>query len=106
MPQFVEIVLTCASWQEAQRIADSLLEKHLVACAEFFEIKSQYHWRGRIDEADEIKLIMKTVAENFNDIEAEVIKLHSYDTPVLEQIPVTRLSAKAEKWWQEESKQI
>jgi periplasmic divalent cation tolerance protein len=106
MPQFVEAVLTCASWQEAQRIADSLLEKHLVACVEFIEIKSQYHWRGRIEQADEIKLIMEAVAGNFDAIEAEVAKLHSYDTFILQQIPITRLSTKAEEWWTKETKLI
>jgi periplasmic divalent cation tolerance protein len=105
MPNFVELFLTCASWQEAQRIADSLLEKHLVACVEFMEVKSRYHWHGRIEESDEIKLIMETVADNFDKIEAEVAKLHSYDTFVLEQIPLTNLSAKARGWWQEETKQ-
>lgn len=105
MPQFAEAVLTCASWQEAQRIADSLLEKHLVACVEFIEIKSRYHWHGRLEEADEIKLIMETVADNFGDIEAEVTKLHSYDTFVMAQLPIAKLSAKAEKWWLEETKQ-
>lgn len=104
MAQFVEVVLTCASWQEAQRIAETLLDKHLVACVEFFEIKSQYHWHGRVESADEIKLIMETVVDNFDEIEAVVTKLHSYDVPVLQQIPVERVSAKAAEWWQQETK--
>lgn len=103
IPNFVELVLTCGSWQEAQRIADALLEKHLVACVEMMEIKSKYHWQGKIDEADEVKLIMETVAENFDIVEAEVKKLHSYDTFVLQQIPVTRVSGIAAKWWENES---
>lgn len=102
---FVELVLTCGSWQEAQAIADVLLEKHLVACVEFMEIKSRYHWKQKIEQADEIKLIMETVADNFEKIEEQVTKLHSYDTFVLQQIPLTRLSEAAKSWWRHETGQ-
>jgi len=100
---FVELVLTCGSWQEAQRIADALLEQRLVACVEMFEIKSKYHWHKAIEEAKEIKLIMESVAEHFDKVEAEVKKLHSYETFVLQQIPVGRVSTAAATWWENES---
>lgn len=100
---FVELVLKCGSWQEAQRIADSLLEKKLVACVEFLEIKSKYRWQGKLEEADEVKLIMETVAGNFGKVEEEVAKLHGYDTFVLQQIPLTDLSSRAKAWLEQES---
>lgn len=101
---FVQLVLTCGSWQEAQAIADALLGKHLVACVESLEIKSKYHWQGKLEEANEIKLVMETVADNFDKVEAEVAKLHSYDTFVLQQIPITNLSKKAQTWLEQETK--
>lgn len=100
----VELFLTCGSWQEAQRIADSLLEKKLVACVEMFDIKSRFHWQGNIDESKEVKLVMKSVAHLFNDIEAEVKKLHSYDTFVLEALPVSHISKDAAAWLTDETK--
>ena len=99
---FVELVLTCGSWQEAQRIVDALLEQRLIACAEFMEVKSKYHWQGKLEENKEIKLVMETVADNFKKVEAEVAKLHSYETFVLQQIPLTNLSAKAQVWLRQE----
>lgn len=101
---FTELILKCGSWQEAQAIADALLEKHLVACVEFLEIKSRYHWHGKVEEANEIKLVMETVAGNFDKVETEVTKLHSYDTFVLQQIPITNLSKKAQAWLEQETK--
>lgn len=98
---FVELILTCGSWQEAQRIADALLELRLIACVEFLEIKSKYHWQGKLEGSKEIKLIMTSVAHHFDTIEAEVAKLHSYDTFVLQQIPLTNLSSEARIWWAE-----
>ena len=97
-PSFVELVLTCGSWQEAQKIADSLLEKHLVACVEFMEIKSKYWWKRHIEQAEEIKLIMSTLERNFAAVEKEVSKLHSYETFVLQAIPLLQLSEEAAKW--------
>lgn len=101
-PNFVELVLTCGSWQEAQKIADDLLEKRLVACVEFMEIKSRYLWHGKRDEAHEIKLIMETLADNFAKVEAAIRKLHSYETFVLQMIPITKLSKGAAEWLNQE----
>lgn len=98
-----ELVLNCGSWQEAQAITDVLLSKRLVVCVESMEIKSNYHWNGNIDQAKEIKLIMLTKASQFDRIEAEVAKLHSYDTFVLQAIPVTQISKKAKVWLNKET---
>lgn len=97
-PSFVELVLACGSWQEAQKIADSLLEKHLVACVEFMEIKSKYWWKRHVEQAEEIKLIMSTLERNFAAVEKEVSKLHSYETFVLQAIPIVHVSEEAAKW--------
>lgn len=102
---FVEVVLTCGSWQEAQRIADHLLHESLVGCVEFLEVQSKYRWKAALEEAKEVKLIMETMAHHFDAIETEVAKLHSYDTFVLQQIPLTNLSTKAQSWLTGEIKQ-
>jgi periplasmic divalent cation tolerance protein len=102
--EFVELILKCGSWQEAEKIAGALLKKHLVACVEFLEVKSKYHWQSKLEEAHGIKLVMETVSSNFDKIEAEVSKLHSYDTFVLQQIPITNLSKKAQAWLEQETK--
>ena len=98
---FIELFLTCGSWQEAQKIADVLLEKKLVACVEFIEIKSKNWWQGKLEEGKEIKLIMRSAEHLFDKVEAEVKKLHSYETFVLEALPATRVSKDAQKWLSE-----
>ena len=98
----VELVLTCGSWQEAQKITDALLSKRLVACVEQMEIRSKNWWQGAIEDTKEIKLIMKTLAEKFEAVEAEVKKHHSYETFVLEMIPVSRLSLDAATWLEQQ----
>ena len=99
--KLVELVLTCGSWQEAQRIVDHLLEKRLIACAEFLPIKSKFHWQNALQEADEVKLLMHSAAHLFDEVEAEVAKLHSYDTFVLIAMPVSHISEAAAQWFKE-----
>ncbi len=104
MANFVELVLTCGSWQEAQKITDALLQKKLVACVEQLEIRSKNWWKGAIEDTKEVKLIMQTIADKFDEIEKEVKKHHSYDTFVLQMIPITKLSSDAAAWLAKELK--
>lgn len=99
---FVELVLTCGSWQEAQKITDALLEKRLVACVEQMEIRSKNWWKGKIEDTQEIKLIMQSIAEKFDEIEAEVKLHHSYDTFVLQMLPIAKLNEGATAWLAEQ----
>jgi periplasmic divalent cation tolerance protein len=99
--RFIELFLTCGSWQEAQGIVDVLLEKKLIACAEFLDVKSRYWWEQHIEEAKEVKLIMQTITDNFSKIEAEIAKLHSYKTFVLNAVPIAQISENAGLWVEE-----
>ena len=95
---FCQLQLTCADKAEADKIANTLLVKHFVACAKQVPVSSAYWWQGKIEHADEILLIMDSKPENFKKVEEEVAKLHSYDTFVLQQLPIEAVSANAAKW--------
>jgi len=94
----VELVLTCGSWQEAQRIADRLLEHKLVACVEMLDVAAHFRWQNEINTGKEVKLIMTTAEHLYGQIETEVKRLHSYETFVLRQLPVTHLNETAKVW--------
>jgi periplasmic divalent cation tolerance protein len=95
---FVELILTCSSWQEAQNIADALLKQRLVACVEFLDIKSKNWWKHEIEESSEVKLIMQSVETNFSNVEKVVAKLHSYEVPALHAIPIAAITHEAAAW--------
>ncbi len=104
MTEFCQLILTCASKAEADKITDKLLGEHLVACVRQMSVKSKYHWQGKIEDADEIMLIMESRMDLFDKVEAEVAKLHSYDTFMLEALPIEKTSAGVAKWIKEETK--
>jgi len=74
---------------DAKKIANHLLEKHLIACANFFPIESAYWWNGKIDCAHEIASILKTKSKNWEKVKAEVLRIHPYEVPCIMKIDVT-----------------
>ena len=99
---FCQIHLTCADKLQAARIAHSLLEKNLVACVKYVNISSDFRWKDRIQNNKEVLLLMESKISLFHKVEAEVAKIHSYDTFVLEAVPVVKISKEAQKWLEEE----
>ena len=91
------IYITCKDEQEAKNIAKHLLEKKLIACANFFPIKSMYWWHNKINEGDEFVLILKTKEELYEKVKEEVKKIHSFDVPCITKIPVS-VNEEYSKW--------
>jgi len=86
---YVIVMVTCASREEARRIAGRLLEKRLVACANILpKIESRFWWKGKLDSAAELLVTMKTVRSNFKKIEAEIKRVHSYEVPEIIAVPI------------------
>jgi len=78
---YAVISITTANKEEAVRIASSLLASKLCACAQMFPVESYYHWKGRVENSEEILLLVKTKKEKYDEVEKEVLRLHSYEIP-------------------------
>lgn len=98
---FCQVWLSCAHRDEADKIAKVLLDKKLIACAKQLPVKSTFSWEGKTDRSEEIWMSMESREDLFDEIEAEVAKLHSYDTFVLTSTPMTKISKKAQNWLEE-----
>jgi periplasmic divalent cation tolerance protein len=77
------IVLTAApSQEEAHKIARHLVERRLAACVNIVpQAASVYRWQGKIEEAREWLLIIKTTAAVFRQVQQAITELHSYELP-------------------------
>lgn len=97
--EYCLIYTTGDSKENLESIAEALLEKKLIACANIYpEISSIYKWENQLEKSTEIAIVLKTKVENFNEIEKEITKLHSYDCPVIIQIPISQLSNNYAQW--------
>ncbi len=98
------IYIVCAGKFEADRITSHLLSQRLAACTNMFPIESAYWWEGKIHHDNEVGLIVKTVPENFDAVRDAVLKLHSYQTPCIIEIPVNRVEANYLNWLHTETR--
>ena len=91
--------MTASSEEEASKIANALLEKELIACANIFPAhKTLYKWKGVTTDNLEVAVILKSHAKHFSAIEDTVKDLHSYDVPCLVQLPIEQGHAPFLDW--------
>jgi periplasmic divalent cation tolerance protein len=87
-------------------VARTLVEEHLVACINVLPaMQSVYRWEGKVEEAHEHQLVMKTTSERVEALEARLASLHPYHVP---EILVLRIADGADAYlnWLRESVQI
>jgi periplasmic divalent cation tolerance protein len=94
------VLVTCKSQAEARRIVTSLVEKRLAACGNIVEpaVNSIFRWKGRIERAKEVLVILKSTRKAFLALEREATRLHSYEVPEIIAMPVIAGSRKYLSW--------
>ena len=98
------IYITCKDIDEAKNISQHLIEKKLVACANIFPINSIYPWKGEIQDTEEIVVLLKTTDNNYEKVETEIKKIHSYDTPAIYSWIVDKINKDYLDWVNKETK--
>ncbi len=104
MTAAIFIYVTVPSQSEAEKIADALVGKRLVACANIIPgMKSVYRWQGKVEQRNEVVLILKTQAQLFPAAEIAVKAMHSDDTPCIVALPVDAGNVAYLKWIEAET---
>lgn len=93
----VDVVLVNAPPEKAEEIARAVVERRLAACVNVVpRVRSIYRWEGKIEEADESTLVMKTRRSLVPELTAAVKSLHPYDVPEIIALPVASDRGNAE----------
>ena len=75
----------------ALKLAQALVERRLAACVNVLaECTSVYRWKGGIENAQEVPLLIKTRAALYDELEAAISELHPYELPEIIAFPVAR----------------
>lgn len=98
MKAYSQLWLTCANTVEADTIAKTLLGKKLVACVKQLPVSSDFRWGGKLERNEEVLLVMDSREDLFDEVEAVVAELHSYETFVLQAVNISRVSKDAQSW--------
>ncbi len=97
--EFVVVLVTAGSADEAARLATALVQERLVACANVIgPMRSIYRWQDKVEDAAEHLLLLKARAADVPALEARVRALHSYEVPEVLALPVQAGSAPYLAW--------
>lgn len=79
----VLVYITTPDVKVARSLGRRLIEERLAACVNIFPIQSVYRWKGKVEEAEEVVLIAKTVEKKVRLIERRIVELHPYELPCI-----------------------
>jgi periplasmic divalent cation tolerance protein len=89
MAEYLQVLTTAGSEEEAQRIATLLVDRRLAACVQVLgPIVSRYRWQGAVEEAEEWQCLAKTEAARYPEVEAAIRDVHSYEEPEIVATPI------------------
>ena len=85
----VVVLITFPVDADVRRFASTLVGEGCAACVTILpEVESVYRWQGRVEQARERQLIVKTQQARVDRLRRRVDDLHPYDTPELVVLPV------------------
>lgn len=91
MDKVIVILTNLPDREAALRLARELIAQRLAACVNVLaECSSVYRWKGEIENAAEVPVLIKTRAARYAEVEAAIRALHPYELPEIVAVPVER----------------
>jgi periplasmic divalent cation tolerance protein len=95
----IAVWINCPDADVADAIAEALLGRRLAASANRYPpVASRYHWRGKVEAAEEVPLMVKTRAGLFEAVAAAARALHPYETPGIWAVPLAAATQDYAAW--------
>ncbi len=89
MTDALVVITTTETKEDAERLAHLLVESELAACVQVLpQITSVYRWQGKVEQAGETLLLIKTNRQTYLRLEAAIQENHKYQTPEIIALPV------------------
>ena len=99
---YIIVLVTTPNKAEAEKIAQSLLNEKLIACANIINhVTSFFHWSGKVERAEECLVVMKSRLDLFGELAERLKGLHSYEVPEILALPIVE-GSKAYLDWMEQ----
>ena len=81
MNKVLLLITTEYNRRAAKKIAKLLLKKKLAACVSLKDVHSIYEWEGKIQEVNEVEILIKSKPGMKKILIVYLKKMLSYDTP-------------------------
>ncbi|WP_068927704.1 divalent-cation tolerance protein CutA [Planobispora rosea] len=105
MAVHLQVLTTVGVQEDGNSLARGIVEARLASCVQVVgPIRSVYRWKGKLEDAQEWQLLIKTTADAFPALEAHIKANHSYETPEIIATPIVAGSAEYLAWISAETK--
>ena len=98
MEPILLVVTTVAERADADRLARTLVERGVAACAQISAIDSVYAWQGKVEAGAEFRVLFKVRAVAYDAAEQAIRELHPYELPAIHAIAVERAWQPYRSW--------
>ena len=99
MTDYVVVLVTASSAEEARRIGETLVAERLAACANLIGgVCSIFRWDDKVEEAAEHLIVLKARRADVDALAARVCALHSYEVPEVIAVPIVAGAASYLAW--------
>lgn len=90
MGPLLVVITNLPDQDSANRVAQALIAGRLAACVNMLApCTSVYRWQGKIETAQEIPLLIKTLASHYGKVEALIRQYHPYELPEIIAVPIS-----------------
>lgn len=73
----------------ARKMGAHLVEQKLAACVNILSpCESVYRWQGKVEYAEEVPLLIKTVRRQYEALCASIVAMHPYEVPEIIVLPL------------------
>ena len=90
MERYLLATTTTPDRGTAGLLARALVEERLAACVQAVGgVRSLYTWKGKVEEAEEVLLLIKTAERLLPRVRERLRELHPYEVPELVAMPIS-----------------
>lgn len=93
------VLITAPDATVGAAIARELVQARLAACVNVVPgLTSIYRWQGAVEQAEEVLLVVKSVAARRGDLERALARIHPYELPELVVLEPAHVEARYLAW--------
>jgi Uncharacterized protein involved in tolerance to divalent cations len=96
------VLCTCPNHGVATLLANQLIAARLAACVNLVNpVQSIYLWQGKVEQSEEVQMIIKTRAELFESLRQFIRSHHPYQAPEIIGLPIVVADEEYLSWIEE-----
>jgi periplasmic divalent cation tolerance protein len=99
------VIVTHPDSEAAERLVSNLVSRRLIACGHLLPRgTSLFFWDGSLQREEEVTLLLKTIPENRELLEQEILREHPYQVPEILFLAADHVTAGYAAWVRESCK--